>query len=171
MSYKMIHYENEEKEIKDLIESNLRQRVLGNTNPVKLGRCFDFLQTWYGIQHGNNRFYKTPNNSESTTQQKLAESYNISVDTIENYIKLSQIIPELEDLLYSGIVTKTTALAIVSNLTNDGQRELISSMDITKKITKKEAKKYINEITLSTDRRITTSIHKQSINFLWSNLF
>lgn len=30
------------KEIKDLIESNLRQRVLGNTNPMKLGRCFDF---------------------------------------------------------------------------------------------------------------------------------
>lgn len=42
VSYKMIQYENEEKEVKDLIESNLRQRVLGNTNPVKLGRCFIF---------------------------------------------------------------------------------------------------------------------------------
>ncbi len=57
---------------------------LGNTNPVKLGRCFDFLQNWYGIQHGNNRFCKTPNNSDSITQKQLAESYHISVDTIEN---------------------------------------------------------------------------------------
>ena len=55
-------------------------------------------------------------------------------------------IPELEDLVDTGIVTKDTALAIIKNLTNDEQRELISSMDITKKITKKEAKKYIDEI-------------------------
>lgn len=142
----MIQYENEEKEIKDLIESNLRQRVLGNTNPVKLGRCFEFLQKWYGIQYGNNQFCGSPNNSESITQKQLAESYNISVDTIENYIKLTKIIPELEDLLFSGIITKTTALAIINTLTNDEQRELISSMDITKKITKMEAKKYIDEI-------------------------
>lgn len=52
---KMIQYENEEKEIKDLIESNLRQRVLGNTNPVKLGRCFDFLNDYYGFTQGGNR--------------------------------------------------------------------------------------------------------------------
>ena len=47
VSYKMIVYDNEENEIRDLIESNLRQRVLGNTNPVKLGRCFSFLNNWY----------------------------------------------------------------------------------------------------------------------------
>ncbi len=25
------------------IESNLRQRVVGNANPIKLGKCFQFL--------------------------------------------------------------------------------------------------------------------------------
>lgn len=39
----------------DLIESNLRQRVLGNTNPVKLGRCFSFLNNWYGFEKGTNQ--------------------------------------------------------------------------------------------------------------------
>lgn len=39
---------------KDLIETNIRQRVLGNTNPVKLGRCFSFLNKWYGFEHGGN---------------------------------------------------------------------------------------------------------------------
>lgn len=53
VSYKMIEYENENQEIKDLIESNLRQRVLGNTNPVKLGRCFSFLNEYYGFHQGN----------------------------------------------------------------------------------------------------------------------
>ena len=55
VSYKLIDYDDEEKEIKDLIESNLRQRVLGNTNPVKLGRCFDFLSNYYGFGHGGDR--------------------------------------------------------------------------------------------------------------------
>lgn len=41
---------------KELIESNLRQRVLGNTNPVKLGRCFEFLNNWYGFKHGSTFF-------------------------------------------------------------------------------------------------------------------
>jgi len=44
------------KEIKDLIESNLLQRVLGNTNPVKLGRCFLFLNDWYGFIQGTNQY-------------------------------------------------------------------------------------------------------------------
>lgn len=73
----------EEKEIKDLIESNLRQRVLGNTNPVKLGRCFEFLQKWYGIQYGNNQFCGSPNNSESITQKQLAEDDSVKYDIKE----------------------------------------------------------------------------------------
>lgn len=40
----------------------------------------------------------------------------ISVDTIQNYKKLTEIISELEELLDTGIVTKTTALATLHNL-------------------------------------------------------
>ena len=47
--------ENEDKGIKDLIESNLRQRVVGNANPIKLGKCFQFLNDWYGFEHGGDR--------------------------------------------------------------------------------------------------------------------
>lgn len=151
VSYKMIQYENEEKEIKDLIESNLRQRVLGNTNPVKLGRCFEFLNNWYGFIQGTNQysFTKVLCSSEKhnpKNQTELAESYGITQQTMNNYMRMASMIPELEDLVDTGIVTKDTALAIIKNLTSDEQRELISSMDITKKITKKEAKKYIDEI-------------------------
>ena len=136
---------------KDLIESNLRQRVLGNTNPVKLGRCFEFLNNWYGFIQGTNQysFTKVLCSSEKNNpknQTELAESYGITQQTMNNYMRMASMIPELEDLVDTGIVTKDTALAIIKNLTSDEQRELISSMDITKKITKKEAKKYIDEI-------------------------
>jgi hypothetical protein len=65
---------------------------------------------------------------------------------MNNYMRMAKMIPELEDLVDTEIVTKDTALAIIRNLSNDEQRELIASMDVTKKITKKEAKKYIDEI-------------------------
>lgn len=39
----------------------------------------------------------------------------ISVDTLQNYKLLSEMIPKLEELLDTGIVTKTTALAIMKS--------------------------------------------------------
>lgn len=112
---------------------------------------------WYGFKHGsssfqgnqyievNEKLFHSPNIDVPSTQKELAESYGITQQTMNNYMRMANMIPELEDLVDTGIVTKDTALAIIKNLSNDEQRELISSMDITKKITKKEAKKYIEE--------------------------
>lgn len=154
VSYKMIEYENENQEIKDLIESNLRQRVLGNTNPVKLGRCFSFLNEYYGFHQGNGsnqheqkeKLFTFANSDIPSNQTELAESYGITKQTMNNYMRMASMIPELEDLVDTGIVTKDTALAIIRNLSSDEQCDLISSLDITKKITKKEAKEYIKTI-------------------------
>lgn len=154
VSYKMIEYENENQEIKDLIESNLRQRVLGNTNPVKLGRCFSFLNEYYGFHQGNGsnqheqkeKLFTFANSDIPSNQTELAESYGITKQTMNNYMRMASMIPELENLVDTGIVTKDTALAIIRNLSSDEQRDLISSLDITKKITKKEAKEYIKTI-------------------------
>ena len=83
-------------------ESNLRQRVLGNTNPVKLGRCFSFLNNWYGFQHGGNhrnqytvasgQVFHLKNENEPSTQKELAESYGISQHTMNNYMRMANII-------------------------------------------------------------------------------
>lgn len=39
----------------------------------------------------------------------------VSVDTLNNYKKLTELIPELEDLVDTGIVTPTTALAMMQS--------------------------------------------------------
>ena len=107
--------------LKDLLESNLRQRVLGNTNPVKLGRCFEFLNKWYGFEKGNNQYslskvFTSAENYELHNQTELAESYGITKQTMNNYMRMASMIPELEDLVDTGIVTKDTALAIMQPL-------------------------------------------------------
>lgn len=101
---------------RDIVESNLHQRVLGNTNPVKLGRCFEFLNSWYGFKHGasffqgnqyfevNEKVFHSPNDNKPITQKELAESYGITQQTMNNYMRMANIIPELEDLVDTGIV-------------------------------------------------------------------
>lgn len=84
------------------IESNLRQRVLGNTNLVKLGRCFSFLNNWYGFEHGGDRkssekVFNLISSDEPKTQKEFAESYGITQQTMNNYIRMASMIPELED--------------------------------------------------------------------------
>lgn len=67
----------------------------------------------------------TTNNSVSPqkTQEQLAKEFGISVDTLQNYKMMADMIPELEELMDTGIVTKTTALAMMRNLSEDEQEE------------------------------------------------
>lgn len=59
-----------------------------------------------------NQHSTLPNNSVSS-QDDLAKEIGISVDTLQNYKKLTEMIPELEELVDTGITTPTTALAIM----------------------------------------------------------
>lgn len=139
-------YENDDKVLKDLIETNIRQRGIGNPNPVKLGRCIKELERIYGIEHGNNQFDRTPKVSDSLNQEQLAEMIGVSVDTLNNYKKLTKLIPELEDLVDTGILAPTTALALVKYMSPSEQEEFVKSMDVTKKITKGQVQQYIDKI-------------------------
>lgn len=74
----------------------------------------------YGVQqggnHGNQYQEAKPNNSDlAITQSDIATKLGISVDTLQNYKLLAEMIPELEELLDTGIVTKTTALAMMKS--------------------------------------------------------
>lgn len=87
---------------KDLIETNIRQRGIGNPNPVKLGRCIRELERIYGVERGGDRKSNT-NNSVLISQTDIADKLGISVDTLQNYKKLTEMIPELEELVDTGI--------------------------------------------------------------------
>lgn len=136
-------YENDEQVLKDLIETNIRQRGIGNPNPIKLGRCIKELERIYGVREG--RPEKLPKVS-AVTQEQLSDMIGISVDTLQNYKKLTELIPELEDLVETGILAPTTAMALVKRMTTDEQEEFVKSMDITKKITQKQVQQYIDKI-------------------------
>ena len=101
---------------RNLIETNIRQRGIGNPNPMKLGRCIKELERIYGIKqggHGSNQYVQNSNNFKSAkTQEDLAKELGITVQSINNYKKLTEIIPELEELVDTGIVSQTPTIIL-----------------------------------------------------------
>ena len=115
----------------DLIETNIRQRGIGNPNPIKLGRCIKELERIYGIHQGNgsNQYEQNPKVSDNakTQQEELADMIGISVDTLNNYKKLTELVPELQDWVETGILAPTTVIDDDLQDENSKLRALISN--------------------------------------------
>lgn len=75
----------------------------------KIGKRIKELERIYGIEHGGDRKTSNPKVSD-LNQSDIAEMIGISVDTLNNYKILSEMIPELEELLDTGVVTKKRVL-------------------------------------------------------------
>ena len=112
-------YESEDEVLAALITTNIRQRGIGNPNPVKLGRCIKELERIYGIKHGGSGYYGNQHEEFGNnfvtpkTEKDLASEIGVDVRTLQNYKKLTEMIPELEELLDTGIVTKTTTILVL----------------------------------------------------------
>ena len=98
----------------------LKQEVLSGEKSInagykeltgkKVGKRIKDLERLYGIQNGStsfqgNQYEVVTNKSEAPkkTQEQLAAQMGISVDTLQNYKLLSEMIPELSDLVDTGI--------------------------------------------------------------------
>ena len=87
--------------------SNIRRRGEIGGSVKKVGKRIKELERLYGIQHGGDRTVQDEKNSSCLkTQTQLASDMGIDVRTLQNYKMLSEMIPELEELLDTGVVTK-----------------------------------------------------------------
>lgn len=57
-------------------ETNLYRRVLGNPNPVKLGKYFDFLKNYYRFVNGGHQ--RVQNGLSALTLDKIAKELKMS---------------------------------------------------------------------------------------------
>jgi chromosome segregation ATPase len=117
--------------LKDLIETNLRQRGIGNLNPMKLARCVVELERIYGIRKGNNQYLgggsalsaqALPNISQKL-QEEIIENTGLSRRRYFEIKKLNELIPELQKLVEEGKLT-TKAGEQLAYLEPEQQKEL-----------------------------------------------
>ena len=143
-------YDSDDEILLDLLESNIRRRGDVGGSARKMGLRIRELERLYGIRDGSYGKRSLEPNNSALKQEDIASQMGISVDTLQNYKLLSDMIPELSDLVDTGIVTKTTALAMMRNLSEKEQEELIASLPSNKKYTQvqmdEEIQKYKNRI-------------------------
>ena len=138
-------YESEDEILKQLIETNIRQRGVGNTNAVKLGRCIKELERIYGIKNGGDR-KSDGHNVQVKTQDDLASELEMSKKQMSRFKSLTDLIPELQDAVQSGQITATTAMGFVKKLSPEEQKKLAESISGQDKVSGKEVEKYVAEI-------------------------
>ena len=138
-------YEDEDKIIKDLLETNLRQRGIGNTNPIKFGRCIVELEKIYGIRQGSAFKKADGDNAPQLTQSDLAGTLGIGEKQLRDYKKLLTLIPELQDLVEDGDVSSTVGYKVLSRLSKEQQEQLVSEFgkEYISKLTQKNTQELI----------------------------
>lgn len=96
-------------QLPDLLETNIRQRGDVGGSAKKVGLRIKELERIYGIQHGGDRGNQDEKNSSCIkTQTQLATDMGMDVRTLQNYKLLAGMIPELSDLVDTGIKRKAT---------------------------------------------------------------
>ena len=108
----------------------------------------DFAEWDEGKLSTNKAFQRIK--EEKKLLEEQVKKLEVTNQNMQNYEKLTEIIPELEDLIDTGIVTKDTALALMRNLSEMEQKEFIEFIPTDKKYTQKqmdeEIQKYKNRI-------------------------
>lgn len=134
----------EDEILKQLIETNIRQRGIGNTNPIKFGRCLKELDRIYGVARGGDRKSKVQN-APLKTQSDIATEIGISVDQYKRYEALTNLIPEIADMVDNGL-TMTSAVAIARKLSPEEQRQLAEQISGKEKVSNKDVSQYVEQI-------------------------
>ncbi|CAB1252018.1 ParB domain-containing protein [Ruminococcaceae bacterium BL-6] len=116
-------YDSEDQVIKDLIETNIRQRGDISSSSLKMGRIICELERIYNVKSG--RPEKTSDIVGNKNQEDIAKELGMSVDSLNNYKKLTTLIPELQDMVDTGSLTTSVASRILARLSPTDQKNLI----------------------------------------------
>lgn len=84
---------------------------------------------------------------DSLTLDEIAKELNMSKTNLKRALRIERNLTDsMKELLDSGEITKTFASDTIASLSEDEQEELISKLDVTRRITQTQMQKYIDEI-------------------------
>ena len=137
-------FDSEDEILKQLIETNIRQRGVGNTNPVKFGRCITELERIYEIKHGNNQHSTNGGNLKS--QSDLQTETGLDKESYRRYKKLAELPEDIQQMVIDGVVTPSVASRVIARLSPEEQELLAEQIGSREKVSSSEVQKYIDEI-------------------------
>lgn len=137
-------YDSEDKVLKDLIETNIRQRGTISGSAKKMGLVYEELKRIYGVKEG--RPGKLPQNAEVKTQTEIAEMMGKSVDTLERFASLKDLIPEFQAILDEKRISTSVASSLIAKLSEDEQLQLLRQLPAATKLTQSQVQAEVNKL-------------------------
>ncbi len=147
-------YENEDAILKDLIETNIRQRGEIGGSQIMLGNRIKELERIYDVRHGGDRGNqytggKTTNgrlDKEVLNQEELAAQMGVTPRTLQRAKALASLPKEIQDAVEAGQISASTASRVIAGLPVDEQVQLISMLPSASKLTQKQVQEYVDKI-------------------------
>lgn len=134
--------------LKDLIETNVRQRGEIGGSELKAIHRVDELRRIYGIDGGGRHksWDNVPTSLEPVTAQEACAAAGIDYESYRKFKSLADLNPDWQELLEAGNVSASVASRIIAKLPSDKQTELLESLpdDAKQRLTASEAKRYID---------------------------
>lgn len=144
-------YDDQDKVVKDLIETNIRQRGNINSSDLKTGRIIKELERIYGTRQGS-AGKSDPQVADGKSQSDIAKELGMSTDKLNRLKKLTELPEEYQDMLIFEKISTHTANSIISKLSEEEQMDLLTKLPATQKLTQSQVQHYIDQIqALSTD--------------------
>lgn len=121
-------HSKEDKILEDLISTNIMQRGIGNTNPLKLARCIQELERIKGVRHGNNRFTNRDDKMSTLqnpqiTQEDIAKQFGVSVKKVQRIKSLLGLPEDIQRLIETGVLDNVSLAKKISERLNEEQLE------------------------------------------------
>ena len=142
-------YDDDDAIIKDLLETNVRQRGDIGGSTVKLGRRIKELERIYGVRNGVAGETRSSNGTWGKTEMtevELASKLGIDINTLKRAKLLVSLPQEIQDLVEAGNISPSTASRLIARLSPEEQEQLAASLPATKKLTQKQVQQYIRDI-------------------------
>ena len=138
---------DEDKKLKVLLAANFGRSKNDDKKQRKVAVEYVKLCGYKHGEIGNGREKNSQLGNSKLSLDEIAKQLGTSKTNLTRALSIERNLTEpMKQLLDDGIISKTVASDLIASLSEDEQIELISSMDTTKKITKNEVQKYINEI-------------------------
>ena len=84
---------------------------------------------------------------DSLTLDEIAKELHMSKSNLKRALRIERNLTDsMKELLDSGEIKKTFASDTIASMSEDEQEELISKLDVTRRITQSQRQKYIDEI-------------------------
>ena len=119
------------------------------------------MERIYGIKQGNNQHNEDTTNG--LTQEDLAQKLGINLKTLQRAKSLTNLSPEIQQLIEQGNISASTAARLVAKLSPKEQEALIANLPATQKYTQSQVQSYIDKLKQVKNRQRQIHTVKKSV--------